>query len=138
MTTNLKLMFVGFGAYMGMDLAFDEPRCFPAKLGEERVKVVFSALCLQHHGAIGLVAYPPRDWELHRGVPSSDTKPHALNSALEDYALTGDHAEIVDGDRTRVGDWDRLCGFALIFISQWRCRACWRVHLGVSGERAHR
>ncbi len=74
-----------------MDFAFDESGGLFAKVVEEGFEDLLVGLCFEHDGAVGFVADPAGD-----GVAGGDgggacSESDALDSALEDDALAGDH-----------------------------------------------
>ncbi len=88
---NLKGGFVGDGADMGMDFAFDESGGFSSQVVEEVFEDLFVALGFEHDGAVGLVADPAGDGVTRGNRGGACAESNALNSALEDDALAGDH-----------------------------------------------
>ena len=89
--------FRGLCADMGVDFAFDEPGGFLAEFFEEPVEGVLVGLGLEHDGAVGFVADPAGDLVAHGDGAGAGAEPDALDSSLEDDALTRDHGCIVHG-----------------------------------------
>jgi hypothetical protein len=102
MAADLEALLFGFGADMGVDLAFDEPGGFSAEVVEEVFEGLLVALGFEHDGAVGLVADPPGDHVACGDGFCPSAEPHALDAPLEDHALTGHHGGIVVG-------MERLC-----------------------------
>lgn len=91
MPVDLEAVLAGFGSYIDLDLALDEARGLFAEIGEEVFEVVFGALGFEHDGAVGFVSDPACDWKSFGAGAGPHSEADALDSALEDDALAGDH-----------------------------------------------
>ena len=81
---------------MGVNLSFDKPGGFSSQIGEEGFEDLLVALGFEHDGAVGFVADPPGDGVASRDQGGPGAESNALDSSLEDDALTGDHEGIVE------------------------------------------
>lgn len=88
---DLESGLIGFGADMRVDLTLDEAGGLLAEVGEEGVEIGLGTLGFEHDGAIGLVSDPSGDGQPLGTGSGPHAEADALDSALKDDALAGDH-----------------------------------------------